>query len=90
MHKWDSISASHKHKKHSSVMVKVPDIFASDMDSNLGQVSEFFVNFILLFGTLGITDTKCFLKKNSEQFCVFSSTFSGEIKSLKPFQFTFF
>ena len=63
MHKWDSISASHKHKKHSSVMDKVSNIFASDMDSNLGQVSEFFVNFILLFGTLGITDMKCFLRK---------------------------
>ena len=35
---------SHKHRKHCSVMVKVPDCYASAPGSILGQVSEIFVN----------------------------------------------
>ena len=38
MHEWDSITASHKHRKHSSVMVKVSTV----------KSLNFLVNFILL------------------------------------------
>ena len=48
MHEKDSITASHKHRKQFGVMVKEPDYQASDLDSIPGQVSEFFVNLILL------------------------------------------
>ena len=43
---WDSIAASHKHRKHSSVMVRVAD----SSESNLGPWSSlnFFVSFFLL------------------------------------------
>ena len=38
----DSITASQKHRKHSSVVVRVTDSKASNLGSILGQVSEFF------------------------------------------------
>ena len=39
---------NNKHRTHSSVMVRVTDCLASDAGPTPGQVSEFFVNFILL------------------------------------------
>ena len=42
------IIASHKYRKEFGVMVKEPDCQASDLSSIPGQVSEFFVNLILL------------------------------------------
>ena len=47
-HEKDSIIASQKHTKQFGVMVKEPDCQASDLGSIPGQVSEFFVNLILL------------------------------------------
>ena len=47
VHKYDSITTVHKQRKHCSVMVRMADNQASDLGSILGQVSNFFVNFIL-------------------------------------------
>ena len=40
MHEYDSITASHKNRTHSSVLVRVADTYASDLGSTPGQVSE--------------------------------------------------
>ena len=45
MHEYDSITASHKYRKYSSVMVRVADSYTSDLGSMPGQVFEFFVNY---------------------------------------------
>ena len=42
-----SLTASHKHRKHSSVMVTVPDL-TSDLGSIPGHVSNFFANSFVL------------------------------------------
>ena len=47
MHESDSITASHKHRKYSSVMVRVFGSQASDLGSKPGQVSEFFGKFFV-------------------------------------------
>ena len=41
MYEYDSIIASHKHRKQSSAVVKVPYSLASDPGSIPGQVSDF-------------------------------------------------
>ena len=41
MHEYDSITTSHKHRKHSSVMAKEAVSQASNLGSILGQVSDF-------------------------------------------------
>ena len=43
MHEKDSISASHKYRKHSSVMVRVADSQATDLGSIPGKTSECFL-----------------------------------------------
>ena len=48
MHEYGSITTSHKYRKHSSVMVKVPDSLSSDLGLILGEVCNFFVNYTLL------------------------------------------
>ena len=45
MHEYDSITVSHKHRKHSSVMVKMADSYKIDLGSMPDQVFEFFVNY---------------------------------------------
>ena len=45
MHRYDSIIASHKDRKHPGVMVKVPDCWGRDMGSIPGQISELFCEF---------------------------------------------
>ena len=41
MHEYDSITTSHKHRKHSSVMAKEAGSQASNLGSIPGQVSDF-------------------------------------------------
>ena len=48
MHEYDLITASHKHRKLSSVMVKVSDCYASDLGSLSCQVSYVFGNSFLV------------------------------------------
>ena len=47
-HEQDSIAALHKHRNHSSVMVKVPDCSANDLGSIPSKVSKFVVNIFFL------------------------------------------
>ena len=44
MHEYDSIRASQRHRKHSSVMVRLADSKASDLGSILGHF--IFIEFI--------------------------------------------
>ena len=44
MHEFDSITASHKLRIHSSVIVRVAESSVSDLGSILSQVVEYFVN----------------------------------------------
>ena len=48
MHEEHLIIASHKHRKQFGIMVKESDCQASDLGSIPGQVSNIFVNLILL------------------------------------------
>ena len=44
---WDQFTVSHKHRRHFSVMVNIPDCCASDLGSIPGQVCQFLTILLL-------------------------------------------